>query len=163
MGMGYWYSKNEELKNSMKQTADELQDRYKQLNDFMKENDASKAIAEGDDRAIDNMIDEYKEKIKQIAPYNYNNLVMKAEEKESHKERLKYLADELNLLQKANELSQGRLTDSGMYKDLKDAAEKSSKVFENIDAVASDLITGGEDKQTARKKSFELSLDAKTS
>lgn len=124
MGMGYWYSKNEELKNSMKQTADELQDRYKQLNDFMKENDASKAIAEGDDRAIDNMIDEYKEKIKQIAPYNYNNLVMKAEEKESHKERLKYLADELNLLQKANELSQGRLTDtSGMYKDLKDAAE----------------------------------------
>lgn len=163
MGMGYWYSKNEELKNSMKQTADELQDRYKQLNDFMKENDASKAIAEGDDRAIDNMIDEYKEKIKQIAPYNYNNLVMKAEEKESHKERLKYLADELNLLQKANELSQGRLTDSGMYKDLKDAAEKSSKVFENIDAVASDLITGGEDKQTARKKSFELSLDAKSS
>lgn len=163
MGMGYWYSKNEELKNSMKQTADELQDRYKQLNDFMKENDASKAIAEGDDRAIDNMIDEYKEKIKQIAPYNYNNLVMKAEEKESHKERLKYLADELNLLQKANELSQGRLTDSGMYKDLKDAAEKSSKVFENIDAVASELITGGEDKQTARKKSFELSLDAKSS
>lgn len=163
MGMGYWYSKNEDLKNSMKQTADELQDRYKQLNDFMKENDASKAIAEGDDRAIDNMIDEYKEKIKQIAPYNYNNLVMKAEEKESHKERLKYLADELNLLQKANELSQGRLTDSGMYKDLKDAAEKSSKVFENIDAVASDLITGGEDKQTARKKSFELSLDAKSS
>lgn len=163
MGMGYWYSKNEELKNSMKQTADELQDRYKQLNDFMKENDASKAIAEGDDRAIDNMIDEYKEKIKQIAPYNYNNLVMKAEEKESHKERLKYLADELNLLQKANELSQERLTDSGMYKDLKDAAEKSSKVFENIDAVASDLITGGEDKHTARKKSFELSLDAKSS
>lgn len=163
MGMGYWYSKNEELKNSMKQTADELQDRYKQLNDFMKENDASKAIAEGDDRAIDNMIDEYKEKIKQIAPYNYNNHVMKAEEKESHKERLKYLADELNLLQKANELSQERLTDSGMYKDLKDAAEKSSKVFENIDAVASYLITGGEDKQTARKKSFELSLDAKTS
>lgn len=163
MGMGYWYSKNEELKNSMKQTADELQDRYKQLNDFMKENDASKAIAEGDDRAIDNMIDEYKEKIKQIAPYNYNNLVMKAEEKGSHKERLKYLADELNLLQKANELSQGRLTDSGMYKDLKDAAEKSSKVFENIDAVASDLITRGKDKQTARKKSFELILDAKTS
>lgn len=163
MGMGYWYSKNEEFKNSMKQTADELQDRYKQLNDFMKENDASKAIAEGDDRAIDNMIDEYKEKIKQIAPYNYNNLVMKAEEKESHKERLKYLADELDLLQKANKLSQGKLADSGMYKDLKYAAEKLSKSFENIDAVASDLITGGEDKQTARKKSFELSFDAKNS
>lgn len=163
MGMGYWYSKNEELKNSMKQTADELQDRYKQLNDFMKENDASKAIAEGNDRAIDNMIDEYKEKINQIAPYNYNNLVMKAEEKESHKERLKYLADELDLLQKANKLSQGKLADSGMYKDLKDAAEKLSKSFENIDAVASDLITGGEDKQTARKKSFELSFDAKNS
>lgn len=163
MGMGYWYSKNEELKNSMKQTADELQDRYKQLNDFMKENDASKAIAEGNDRTIDNMIDEYKEKINQIAPYNYNNLVMKAEEKESHKERLKYLADELDLLQKANKLSQGKLADSGMYKDLKDAAEKLSKSFENIDAVASDLITGGEDKQTARKKSFELSFDAKNS
>ena len=60
--------KNEELKNSMKQTADELQDRYKQINDFLKENDASKAIATGDSKAIDNMIDEYKEKIKQIAP-----------------------------------------------------------------------------------------------
>lgn len=159
MGLGYWYSKNEELKNSMKQTADELQDRYKQLNDFLKENDASKTIAEGDSKAIDNMIDEYKEKIKQIAPYNYTNLVMKAEERESHKERLKYLADELRLLQQSNKMSQEKLSDNGMYKELKDALMRSSETFDSIDKAAAGLMAGGEDKATARKKAFGMSLD----
>lgn len=159
MGLGYWYSKNEELKNAMKQTADELQDRYKQLSDFLKENDASKAIAEGDSKAIDNMIDEYKEKIKQIAPYNYNNLVMKAEERKSHEERLRYLADELELLQKSNKISQEKLSDNGMYKELKDALMRSSEAFDSIDKTASGLMAGGADKETARKKAFGLSLD----
>lgn len=159
MGLGYWYSKNEELKNDMKQTADELQDRYKQLSDFLKENDASKAIAEGDSKAIDNMIDEYKEKIKQIAPYNYNNLVMKAEERKSHEERLRYLADELELLQKSNKISQEKLSDNGMYKELKDALMRSSEAFDSIDKTASGLMAGGADKDTARKKAFGLSLD----
>lgn len=163
MGMGYWYSKNEELKNAMKQTADELQDRYKQINDFLKENDASKAIAEGDSKAIDNMIDEYKEKIKQIAPYNYNNLVMKAEERESHKERLKYLADELELLQQSNKISQEKFSDNGMYKELKDALTRSSEAYDSIDKTAADLMAGGADKETARKKAFGLSLDVKAS
>lgn len=159
MGLGYWYSKNEELKNAMKQTADELQDRYKQLSDFLKENDASKAIAEGDSKAIDNMIDEYKEKIKQIAPYNYNNLVMKADERKSHEERLRYLADELELLQKSNKISQEKLSDNGMYKELKDALMRSSEAFDSIDKTASGLMAGGADKETARKKAFGLSLD----
>ena len=159
MGLGYWYSKNEELKNAMKQTADELQDRYKQLSDFLKENDASKAIAEGDSKAIDNMIDEYKEKIKQIAPYNYNNLVMKADERKSHEERLRYLADELELLQKSNKISQEKLSDNGMYKELKDALMRSSETFDSIDKTASGLMAGGADKETARKKAFGLSLD----
>lgn len=159
MGLGYWYSKNEELKNAMKQTADELQDRYKQLSDFLKENDASKAIAEGDSKAIDNMIDEYKEKIKQIAPYNYNNLVMKADERKSHEERLRYLADELELLQKSNKISQEKLSDNGMYKELKDALMRSSEAFDSIDKTASGLMAGGADKDTARKKAFGLSLD----
>lgn len=158
MGLGYWYSKNEELKNAMKQTADELQDRYKQLSDFLKENDASKAIAEGDSKAIDNMIDEYKEKIKQIAPYNYNNLAMKADERKSHEERLRYLADELELLQKSNKISQEKLSDNGMYKELKDALMISSDTFDSIDKTASGLMAGGADKETARKKAFGRSL-----
>ena len=162
MGLGYWYSKNEELKNSMKQTADELQDRYKQINDFLKENDASKAIAEGDSKAIDNMIDEYKEKIKQIAPYNYNNLVMKAEERESHKERLKYLADELSLLQQSNKVSQEKLSDNGTYKELKDALMRSSETYDSIDKAAAGLMAGGADKATTRKKAFDMSLDVTT-
>lgn len=162
MGLGYWYSKNEELKNSMKQTADELQDRYKQINDFLKENDASKAIATGDSKAIDNMIDEYKEKIKQIAPYNYNNLVMKAEERESHKERLKYLADELSLLQQSNKVSQEKLSDNGTYKELKDALMRSSETYDSIDKAAAGLMAGGADKATARKKAFDMSLDMTT-
>lgn len=162
MGLGYLYSKNEELKNSMKQTADELQDRYKQINDFLKENDASKAIATGDSKAIDNMIDEYKEKIKQIAPYNYNNLVMKAEERENHKERLKYLADELSLLQQSNKVSQEKLSDNGTYKELKDALMRSSETYDSIDKAAAGLMAGGADKATARKKAFDMSLDMTT-
>lgn len=162
MGLGYWYSKNEEMKNSMKQTADELRDRYKQINDFLKENDASKAIAEGDSKSIDNMIDEYKEKLKQIAPYNYTNLVMKAEERESHKERLKYLEDELRLLQQSNKMSQEKLSDNGMYKELKDALVRSSEAYDSIDKAAAGLIAGGADKATARKKAFGMSLDMET-
>lgn len=159
----YFAQKNEELKNSMKQTADELQDRYKQLSDFLKENDASKAIAEGDSKAIDNMIDEYKEKMKQIAPYNYNNLVMKADERESHKERLKYLADELELLQQSNKMSQEKLSDKGTYKDLKDALKSMSDMYDDIDKAAADRIAGGADKETARKKAFGMNLFVKES
>ena len=161
MAIGYIYTKNEELKQAMAQTADELKDRAKQINDFFKENDASKAIASGNIKAIDNMIDEYKEKLKQLAPYKYDNLVMRAEEKQSHEERLKYLAEELRLIQEANKTAQMKLADSGMYKDLKDAAERVSTAFAGIDQSTAELIIGGVDKGTARKQAFGLSLDVR--
>lgn len=159
----YFEQKNAELKQNMTQTLDELKDRAKQMGEFLEENDASKAIAEGDSKAIDNMINEYKEKMKQIAPYNYNNLVMKADERESHKERLKYLADELELLQQSNKISQEKLSDKGTYKDLKDALMKASDMYDDIDKATADLIAGGADKATARKKAFGMSLFVKTS
>ena len=53
---------------------------------------------------MEKQIDAYKEKLKELAPYDYANLVMKADEKKSHEERLKYLAEELRLINEANKI-----------------------------------------------------------
>ena len=87
---------------------------------------------------------------------------MKAEERESHKERLKYLADELSLLQQSNKMSQEKLSDNGTYKELKDALMRSSETYDSIDKAAAGLMAGGADKATARKKAFDMSLDMTT-
>lgn len=105
----YFHQKNAELKQEMEQTLNELKDRAKQMDDFLKENDASKAINNGDAKEIDNMIEQYKEKIRQISPESAALFEMTADEKESHKERLEYLADQIKMLREANELAQRRI------------------------------------------------------
>lgn len=154
MAIGYWYAKNEELKQAMEQSAEELKDRAKQISDFLKENDASKAIASGDTKAIDNMIDEYKEKLEQLAPYKYDNLVMKADEKQSHEERLRYLSEELRLMQEANKEVQTHLSKSGTYKGLKDAIGYVNNFFDDLDNKTANYLRSGADKATARQRAF---------
>ena len=83
---------------------DELTDRAKQLKEFLADNDIKKAIGNGGQDLI-NSIDAYKEKLKELAPYNYEAYVMQMEEKASHEERLKYLRKQLELLKEANVIS----------------------------------------------------------
>ena len=130
MGVSYLINKNAELKQSMTQTADELKDRYKQIGEFIRDNDVNKAIGSGDTKQIDNLIESYKEKLKELAPYDFDNFVMTAEEKKSHEERLKYLEEELEILQSANEIAQEKAGDSDTFSIMKNNMENAKNAAE---------------------------------
>ena len=124
MGIMSAVSKYQDLTQKIKQTQDEIFDRRKQVAEFTRDNNANKAIASGDEKEMEKQIDAYKEKLKELAPYDYANLVMKADEKKSHEERLKYLSEELRLINEANKINSGRLSDRDTYSSLQDRISK---------------------------------------
>ena len=125
MGITYAISKYQELSNAIDQTRSELKDREKQIADFRNTNvkAANDAIASGDTKEIDNLIETYKDKLKELAPYNFSNLEMTADEKKSHVDRLIYLDEELKRLQMANKEAQKHLDNRSFYSGLQDAFE----------------------------------------
>lgn len=134
MGVTTLVSRYQDLSQKIKQTQDEIFDRRKQVAEFTRDNDASKAIASGDEKEMEKQIDAYKEKLKELAPYDYANLVMKADEKKSHEERLKYLAEELRLINEANKINTGKLSDRDTYSTLQDRISK-------LNEIASEYLT----------------------
>ena len=158
MGVGYAVSKYQELSRAIEQSQSELADRLKQIRDFRMDNSSgmAKALADGDAKEIDNLIDSYKEKLKELAPYNFNNLVMKADEKKSHEERLKYLDQELQKLQEAEKLSKSKLNSRSNYGDLKDAIDYANQFYDNKDKLTYKYISDGVDKNIARQKAFSV-------
>lgn len=122
-GIMYAVSEYQELSNAIEQTRSELKDREKQIADFRKANvkAANEAIAGGDTKEIDNLIETYKDKLKELAPYNFSNLEMTADEKKSHIDRLIYLDEELQRLQMANKEAQKHLDNRDFYSGLQDA------------------------------------------
>ena len=158
MGVGYAVSKYQELSRAIEQSQSELADRLKQIRDFRMDNSSgmAKALADGDAKEIDNLIDSYKEKLKELAPYNFNNLVMKADEKKSHEDRLKYLDQELQKLQEAEKLSKSKLNSRSNYGDLKDAIDYANQFYDNKDKLTYKYISDGVDKNIARQKAFSV-------
>lgn len=158
MGVGYAVSKYQELSRAIEQSQSELADRLKQIRDFRMDNSSgmAKALADGDAKEIDNLIDSYKEKLKELAPYNFNNLVMKADEKKSHEERLKYLDQELEKLQEAEKLAKSKLNSRSNYGDLKDAIDYANQFYDNKDKLTYKYISDGVDKNIARQKAFSV-------
>ena len=140
MGIMTIVSKYQDLTQKIKQTQDEILDRRKQVADFTSQNNVAKAVASGDKKEIDNLIESYKEKLKELAPYDYPNLLMKAEEKKSHEERLKYLEQELKLIDKANKANAGRFADNGTwYEDLLGIAGKGRDSYSEFMSVINDI------------------------
>lgn len=123
----YFEQKNAELKQNMTQTLDELKDRAKQMGEFLRDNNVDKTIADGDEKAVDNMIKTYKEKLSEISPESASAFEMKAGEIASHKERLKYLEQQLRLLKEANKIAQEKSGNKDTYDDLHTNTEKASK------------------------------------
>ena len=134
MGVTTLVSRYQDLTQKIKQTQDEIFDRRKQVAEFTRDNNANKAIASGDEKEMEKQIDAYKEKLKELAPYDYANLVMKADEKKSHEERLKYLAEELRLINEANKINTGKLSDRDTYSNLQDRISK-------LNEIASEYLT----------------------
>ena len=147
VGITYFINKSQELKQEMETVGNELKDRLKSIRQLLRDTPAFKIITDGDIKEIDNAIETYKEKLKQIASYDYNNLIMKAEEKKSHEERLAYLSDELKLLERANQVAQDKLSNKGTYSDLKGLLEDISKEYDGATIMASYKTSVDEEKR----------------
>lgn len=130
----YYWQKHQQLKQDMETTADELKDRYTKISEFLRDNDADKAIKDGDEKEIENLIDAYKEKLKEIAPEKENAFTMSLLEKESNEDRLKYLKEQLILLKQVEESTQKSLSNEDTYKGFD---EKLSSVKEIAEAFSS--------------------------
>ena len=146
-GVMHAISEYQELSQKIKQTQDEIADKNKQIRDFLRDNNVDIAISGGDTKEIDNMIDSYKEKLKELAPYSYNNMLMTADEKKSHTDRLKYLEQEIKLLKEANDIASTKLRNRGYYSDLSDTTEDVIDAFKKredmrIAAMAADASSG---------------------
>ena len=128
-GVMYAFSEYQELSQKIKQTQDEIADKNKQIRDFLRDNNVNIAISGGDTKEIDNMIDSYKEKLKELAPYSYKNMLMTADEKKSHADRLKYLEQEIKLLKEANDIANSKLSSRYYYSDLSDTTEEVVDAF----------------------------------
>ena len=163
-GITYAISEYQELSQKIKQTQDEIADKNKQIRDILRDNNVNIAISGGDTKEIDNMIDSYKEKLKELAPYSYKNMLMTAEEKKSHADRLKYLEQEIKLLKEANDIASTKLSNRGYYSDLSDATEDVIDAFKKreemrVAAMASDASAG--DKELyANEKAYDNYIES---
>lgn len=147
-GITYAISEYQELSQKIKQTQDEISDKNKQIRDFLRDNNVNIAISGGDTKKIDNMIDSYKEKLKELAPYSYKNMLMTANEESDHKKRLQYLEQEIKLLKEANDIASAKLNNRGYYSDLSDATEDVIDAFKKreelrVAAMSSDDDSAG--------------------
>lgn len=147
-GITYAISEYQELSQKIKQTQDEISDKNKQIRDFLRDNNVNIAISGGDTKEIDNMIDSYKEKLKELAPYSYKNMLMTANEENDHKKRLQYLEQEIKLLKEANDIASAKLNNRGYYSDLSDATEDVVDAFKKreelrVAAMSSDDDSAG--------------------
>ena len=126
----YYWEKHQQLKQDIETTADELKDRYTQIGEFLRDNDADKAIKDGDEKEIENLIDAYKEKLKEIAPEKENAFTMSLLEKKSNEDRLKYLKEQLILLKQVEESTQKSLSDEGTYKGFDEKLSSAKEIAE---------------------------------
>ena len=163
-GVTYAISEYQELSQKIKQTQDEIADKNKQISEFLRDNNVSSAIAGGDTKEIDNMIDSYKEKLKELAPYSYKNMLMTANEENDHKKRLQYLENEIKLLREANDIANSKLSNRGYYSDLSDITEDVVDAFKKreemrVAAMAPDASSG--DKELyANEKAYDNYIES---
>ena len=126
----YYWQKHQQLKQEMETTADELKDRYTKIGEFLRDNDADKAIKDGDEKEIENLIDTYKEKLKEIAPEKENAFTMSLLEKKSNEDRLKYLKEQLILLKQVEESTQKSLSNEDTYKGFDEKLSSAKEIAE---------------------------------
>lgn len=132
VGLTDLWSANEELKQQMKQSADELKDRYKSIVEFLQNNPINEVINKKDDKALLSAIDEYKEKLKELNPNGFESLVMKADEKKSHEDRLRYLREQIELEEKANTIAQNEIQSGDNFKNIKKMFEQDKEYLQSI-------------------------------
>lgn len=143
-----------ELTSAIKQTNEELVDRQKQMNEFRGSNDIKSIISGGDSKEIDNAISAYEEKLKELAPYEADLFIMSANERASHEERLKYLEEQLKLMQEANKVVQSKLADRDNYSDLQDLFDSTRRKAEQYTLAKDKLMSFVPDKTESDTNNF---------
>ena len=143
-----------ELTSAIKQTNEELVDRQKQMNEFRGSNDIKSIISGGDSKEIDNAISAYEEKLKELAPYEADLFIMSANERASHEERLKYLEEQLKLMQEANKVVQSKLADRDNYSDLQDLFDSARRKAEQYTLAKDKLMSFVPDKTESDTNNF---------
>lgn len=143
-----------ELTSAIKQTNEELVDRQKQMNEFRGSNDIKSIISGGDSKEIDNAINAYEEKLKELAPYEADLFIMSANERASHEERLKYLEEQLKLMQEANKVVQSKLADRDNYSDLQDLFDSARRKAEQYTLAKDKLMSFVPDKTESDTNNF---------
>lgn len=143
-----------ELTSAIKQTNEELADRQNQMNEFRSSNDVKSIISGGDSKEIDNAISSYEEKLKELAPYEADLFIMSANERASHEERLKYLEEQLKLMQEANKVVQSKLADRGNYSDLQDLFDSAKRKAEQYTLAKDKLMSFVPDKTESDTNNF---------
>lgn len=118
MGLMKLWSDYEELTSRMEQTADELKDRVKTLGEFLRDNPIEVAIKTKDDKAIANLIENYKEELKSLSGADYDSMEHEGSKKASRAAELEYLKERVELLKKASELSAAKLENRSTYREL---------------------------------------------
>lgn len=129
----YFEQKRAELKQKMEQTAEELEDRAKQMSEFLRDKNVDKIVSKDNEKEILNAIDAYEDKLRAISPHSASAFIMSAKEKQSHKERLAYLAEQLKMLQRANEIAKEKEADEDTYKGINEASDNVAKAAKKLE------------------------------
>lgn len=96
------YQSKQEMQDSINRINEEQNARYRDIDDFLSKNPVDKAKNGTEEDRIA-AIENYKEKLKEVAPYNVAAFEMSMGEKESHEQRIDYLSHELRLVRAAND------------------------------------------------------------
>lgn len=125
------YQSRREMQDAVNRINEEQNARYRSIDDFLSKNPTGKAKGgTGNDRMA--AIENYKEKLKEVAPYNVAAFEMSMNERKSHEERIDYLARELKLVRDANDYNSRhseRLT-KNTKDDFEDAADGAKELNE---------------------------------
>lgn len=119
------YQSRQEMQDAIKRINEEQNARYRDIDDFLTKNPTDKAKG-GTEKDRLAAIENYKEKLKEVAPYNEAAFEMTVNEKKSHEQRIDYLSQELKLVRDANDYNTRHsesLTQSAKG-DFEDAADK---------------------------------------
>lgn len=133
-----WQQAKQEMQDSIDRINEEQNARYKSVDDFLMQNPVDKARSATTEQDRIAAVENYKEKLKEVAPYNAAAFEMGVSEKKSHEERINYLSQELELVRDANDYvtrNSDRLTRAtkGDFEDTADEAKDLENIYSTIE------------------------------
>lgn len=131
MGIMKLWSDYSELSQKIEQTSEELQSRVKSLGEFMRDNPIAPSINAGNAKEMNNLIDNYKEKLKEITGTDYEGIEIRVNGLKTEKEKLTYLEKEVALRKRAAELANAELNNRAIYRNLSEGLKEAKSAMDS--------------------------------